>query len=273
MSQVINTNTLSLIAQNNLNKSQATLGTAIQRLSSGLRINSAKDDAAGQAISNRFTSKINGLTQAARNANDGTSIAQTTEGALNEVNDNLQKIRTLTVQAKNGTNTESDKKSIQDEIEQRLAEIDRISDQTEFNGIKVLSQDQSLSIQVGADDKQTIDITLKKMDAKSLGMEKYDVTTATAADADKLLETVSKAVDTVSSLRSGLGAVQNRFDSVINTLNTTVVNLTASQSRIQDADMATEVSNMSKGNMLQSAGTAVLAQANQAPQNILSLLR
>ncbi|MEB5707579.1 flagellin N-terminal helical domain-containing protein [Pantoea anthophila] len=270
MMQVINTNTLSLIAQNNLNKSQATLGTAIERLSSGRRINSAKDDAAGQAISNRFSAKINGLTQAARNANDGTSIAQTTEGALNEVNDNLQKIRTLTVQAKNGTNTDSDKQSIQDEIKQRLAEIDRISEQTEFNGIKVLSKDQSLSIQVGADDKQTIDIELKKMDSAELKMDDYDVT---GADTDTLLATVDAALSTVSSLRSGLGAVQNRFDSVVNTLNSTVVNLTASQSRIQDADMATEVSNMSKGNMLQQAGTAVLAQANQSPQNILSLLR
>lgn len=268
--QVINTNTLSLIAQNNLNKSQATLGTAIERLSSGRRINSAKDDAAGQAISNRFSAKINGLTQAARNANDGTSIAQTTEGALNEVNDNLQKIRTLTVQAKNGTNTDSDKQSIQDEIKQRLAEIDRISEQTEFNGIKVLSKDQSLSIQVGADDKQTIDIELKKMDSAELKMDDYDVT---GADTDTLLATVDAALSTVSSLHSGLGAVQNRFDSVVNTLNSTVVNLTASQSRIQDADMATEVSNMSKGNMLQQAGTAVLAQANQSPQNILSLLR
>ncbi len=268
--QVINTNTLSLIAQNNLNKSQATLGTAIERLSSGRRINSAKDDAAGQAISNRFSAKINGLTQAARNANDGTSIAQTTEGALNEVNDNLQKIRTLTVQAKNGTNTDSDKQSIQDEIKQRLAEIDRISEQTEFNGIKVLSKDQSLSIQVGADDKQTIDIELKKMDSAELKMDDYDVT---GADTDTLLATVDAALSTVSSLRSGLDAVQNRFDSVVNTLNSTVVNLTASQSRIQDADMATEVSNMSKGNMLQQAGTAVLAQANQSPQNILSLLR
>lgn len=270
MSQVINTNTLSLIAQNNLNKSQSTLGTAIQRLSSGLRINSAKDDAAGQAISNRFTSKINGLTQAARNANDGTSIAQTTEGALDEVNDNLQKIRTLTVQAQNGTNSDSDKKSIQDEITQRLAEINRISDQTEFNGVKVLSTDQTLSIQVGADDDQTIDIHLNLMNADKLGMSAYDVT---ATGSNNLLATVDAALDQVSSLRSGLGAVQNRFDSVVNNLNSTIINLSASQSRIQDADMATEVSNMSKGNILQSAGTAVLAQANQAPQNILSLLR
>ena len=268
--QVINTKTLRFLAQSNLNQSQATLATAIERLPTGRRINSAKDDAAGQAISNRFSAKINGLTQAARNANDGTSIAQTTEGALNEVNDNLQKIRTLTVQAKNGTNTDSDKQSIQDEIKQRLAEIDRISEQTEFNGIKVLSKDQSLSIQVGADDKQTIDIELKKMDSAELKMDDYDVT---GTDTDTLLATVDAALSTVSSLRSGLGAVQNRFDSVVNTLNSTVVNLTASQSRIQDADMATEVSNMSKGNMLQQAGTAVLAQANQSPQNILSLLR
>ncbi|BDI53805.1 hypothetical protein EsCd1KSP079_05251 [Escherichia sp. KS167_9B] len=175
MSQVINTNALSLVAQNNLNKSQSTLGTAIQRLSSGLRINSAKDDAAGQAISNRFTASISGLTQASRNANDGISIAQTTEGALNEVNDNLQNIRRLTVQAQNGTNSDSDRESIQDEINARLDEINRISDQTQFNGVKVLSSDQSLSIQVGANDSETIDIQLNKTDTKSLGMDDFTV--------------------------------------------------------------------------------------------------
>ncbi len=271
MAQVINTNALSLMAQNNLNRSQSSLGTAIQRLSSGLRINSAKDDAAGQAISNRFTASINGLTQASRNANDGISIAQTTEGALNEVNDNLQNIRRLTVQAKNGTNSDSDKSSIQDEIKQRLSEIDRISAQTQFNGVKVLSSDQTLSIQVGANDGETIDISLKKMDSAELGMDTFDVTTAT--DSDKLLDTVDKALSQVDSLRSGLGAAQNRFDSVINNLNSTVNNLSESRSRIQDADFATEVSNMSRANILQSAGTTVLAQANQVPQNVLSLLR
>lgn len=271
MAQVINTNALSLMAQNNLNRSQSSLGTAIQRLSSGLRINSAKDDAAGQAISNRFTASINGLTQASRNANDGISIAQTTEGALNEVNDNLQNIRRLTVQAKNGTNSDSDKSSIQDEIKQRLSEIDRISAQTQFNGVKVLSSDQTLSIQVGANDGETIDISLKKMDSTELGMDTFDVTTAT--DSDKLLDTVDKALSQVDSLRSGLGAAQNRFDSVINNLNSTVNNLSESRSRIQDADFATEVSNMSRANILQSAGTTVLAQANQVPQNVLSLLR
>ncbi len=156
MAQVINTNSLSLMAQNNLNKSQSSLGTAIERLSSGLRINSAKDDAAGQAISNRFTANIKGLTQASRNANDGISLAQTTEGALNEVNDNLQNIRRLSVQAQNGSNSSSDLKSIQDEITQRLSEINRISEQTDFNGVKVLSSDQKLTIQVGANDGETI---------------------------------------------------------------------------------------------------------------------
>ncbi|CAI2440799.1 FliC/FljB family flagellin [Serratia proteamaculans] len=175
MAQVINTNSLSLMAQNNLNKSQSSLGTAIERLSSGLRINSAKDDAAGQAISNRFTANIKGLTQASRNANDGISLSQTTEGALNEVNDNLQNIRRLTVQSQNGSNSSSDLKSIQDEITQRLSEINRISAQTDFNGVKVLSSDQKLTIQVGANDGETIDIDLQKIDAKQLGLETFSV--------------------------------------------------------------------------------------------------
>ncbi|MGL5423643.1 FliC/FljB family flagellin [Serratia fonticola] len=175
MAQVINTNSLSLMAQNNLNKSQSSLGTAIERLSSGLRINSAKDDAAGQAISNRFTANIKGLTQASRNANDGISLAQTTEGALNEVNDNLQNIRRLTVQSQNGSNSSSDLQSIQDEISQRLNEINRISEQTDFNGVKVLSGDQKLTIQVGANDGETIDIDLKNINAKTLGLDKFSV--------------------------------------------------------------------------------------------------
>ena len=370
MAQVINTNSLSLVAQNNLNKSQSSLGTAIQRLSSGVRINSAKDDAAGQAISNRFTSNINGLTQASRNANDGISIAQTTEGALNEVNDNLQNIRRLAVQSQNGTNSESDRKSIQDEIDARLAEINRISEQTEFNGVKVLSSDQTLNIQVGSNDGQTIEINLSKMNSTTLGMDGFDATKVAtklsvgsklsgdasgtaanvvldqtqldamkdaafsaggsgdiystkdgsgntvyvavgkdstgadvavtmdatfsagsggaadtvsfskgaAATADQMagvgqLKAIDDALAQVDELRSGLGAVQNRFDSVISNLNSTVNNLSESRSRILDADFASEVSNMSRANILQSAGVTVLAQANQVPQNVLSLLR
>ncbi len=175
MAQVINTNSISLVAQNNLNKSQSSLGTAIERLSSGLRINSAKDYAAGQAIANRFTSNINGLTQASRNANDGISLAQTTEGALDQINGNLQAVRTLTVQAQTGTNSASDLQSIQDEVNQRLAEVNRISDQTYFNGVKVLSADKSLNIQVGSDDGQTISIALKKTDASTLGLATFNV--------------------------------------------------------------------------------------------------
>jgi len=175
MAAVINTNYLSLVAQNNLNKSQSALGSAIERLSSGLRINSAKDDAAGQAIANRFTANVRGLTQAARNANDGISLAQTTEGALNEINNNLQRIRELTVQATNGTNSGSDLQSIQDEITQRLEEIDRVSGQTQFNGVKVLAADNSMKIQVGANDGEIITIDLKQINADTLGLDGFNV--------------------------------------------------------------------------------------------------
>ncbi|OAT37068.1 FliC/FljB family flagellin [Proteus myxofaciens] len=386
MAQVINTNVLSLVTQNNLNRSQSALGNAIQRLSSGLRINSAKDDAAGQAISNRFTANVKGLTQAARNANDGISIAQTTEGALNEINNNLQRIRELTVQAKNGSNSESDIKSIQEEVTQRTAEINRISEQTQFNGVKVLSGDTALNLQIGANDKEQISVDLKKMDATTLGIDKLDLSVKTSGphgskassmeitgkvsasdpytkqnfdidttslkttlqasnetlsdvyygvdsngkedksklvievkdkngdtkfyegtqDTSNVLKTADKtfipggkieltkgteiksaspsindaplkglddALAQVDSLRSAMGAVQNRLESTVNNLNNTVTNLSAANSRILDADYATEVSNMSKGQILQQAGTAVLAQANQAPQNVLSLLR
>lgn len=507
MAQVINTNSLSLLTQNNLNKSQSSLSSAIQRLSSGMRINSAKDDAAGQAIANRFTSNIKGLTQASRNANDGISVAQTTEGALSEINNNLQRVRELTVQATNGTNSQSDLDSIQAEITQRLSEIDRVSGQTQFNGVKVLAtDDNTLKIQVGANDNETIDINLQEISSKTLGLDKLNVqaeykvsskpvavatytdgytdgaalvtsgfngdatgkfgTPATAvtltgntvkwdeatnkyygsvtvagdaskngdyelnvdastgevtlanttkatipgsatsvnnhkdvalrtvpsltaaktaltasgvasADvdaatlekvtltdkngkevdggyalkagnnyykvdydgkggavsaktvsytdgtgatktaairlggADKKTEVVSinnktylakaaerhdfakepslteaateatanplsqidAALAKVDSFRSDLGAVQNRFDSAITNLGNTVNNLSSARSRIEDADYATEVSNMSRAQILQQAGTSVLAQANQTTQNVLSLLR
>ncbi|HEY1844040.1 MAG TPA: flagellin [Buttiauxella sp.] len=503
MAQVINTNSLSLMAQTNLNKSQASLGTAIQRLSSGLRINSAKDDAAGQAITNRFTASIEGMTQAARNANDGISLAQTTEGALNEINDNVLNIRRLTEQALNGTNSESDKKSIQEEIDARLQEIGRIAKDTEFNGVNVLDGSTSqLKIQIGAKDGQTIDINLPAMDLEKLGIDGFsvvdslnkgskldaptlstsgasvaaggkisannvagtgftemDVTagdlssiateigagnsatditlfsvgsgsdmktyaydianktatevtieaedtgafdsvkkgaelssvdtdilltdksaitgtgaiyksgkditvddgaggtvsmklstenldeianqvfgdassaanmqlfgmddgagnmsyyavhvdadgnrtgkavdlefdgttfTATAGTAmstkdfqaveastagamnDEKLKTLDAALAQVDSFRSGLGAVQNRFGSIISNLNTTVNNMTEARSRILDADFSSEVSAMSRANILQQAGVTVLGQANQVPQNVLSLLR
>src|SRR5690554_895433 len=165
---VINTNITSMIGQSNLSKSQNALQTSMERLSSGLRINSAKDDAAGQAIANRMTAQITGLAQAQRNANDGISIAQTAEGSLNQVNDNLQRIRELSVQAANGTNSQADLQSIQDEIDQRLSEIDRISAETNFNGVKVLSADDELTIQVGANDNETITVNLQKINSDTL---------------------------------------------------------------------------------------------------------
>lgn len=479
MAQVINTNALSLMAQNNLNKSQNSLGTAIERLSSGLRINSAKDDAAGMAISNRFTSSVRGLTQATRNANDGISLAQTTEGALEEVNENLQRIRELTVQAKNGTNSKEDRESIKKEITARLDEIGRIAESTNFNGVKMLDGSQEkLSIQIGDKDGQTIDIKLPKMALGSLGLdtfakdfekiidslpmdskftaagtaradgdtftvpgmtEQFELTTAElgkiataiggaaattevftvddgkgnmrffAADsaipgsqvelniaftdgtpgnpttidtvsvkekisdldidilrngpselknlknqgigaqigsklideatlnqmsndifgadmadtemqifkadngnyfavnkdgevksftwddaaggatavadasardthevqkvANHLLDRLDSAMTDVNSFRSDLGAIQNRFGSIIANLNSTVINTSEARSRIQDADFSVEVSAMSRANILQQAAVSVLSQANQVPQNVLSLLR
>ncbi|WP_286089138.1 flagellin [Enterobacter sichuanensis] len=272
---VINTNLLSLTTQNNLNKSQSSLGTAIERLSSGLRINSAKDDAAGQAIANRMTAQIKGMTQAARNANDGISMAQTAEGSLNEINNNLQRVRELAVQASNGTNSTSDLASLQDEVTARLEEIDRVAGKTDFNGIKLLNGSAGASgvvkIQVGANDQDTIDLDLSgaKADSTTLGVKNINLKSMQSTD----LATIDAAIATVDKARSGLGAVQNRFTSAINNLNNTSNNLSAAQSRIQDADYATEVSNMSRAQILQQAGTSVLSQANQVPQTVLSLLR
>ncbi|MGC0810012.1 FliC/FljB family flagellin [Pantoea agglomerans] len=426
MAQVINTNSLSLITQNNINKNQSALSTSMERLSSGLRINSAKDDAAGQAIANRFTSNIKGLTQAARNANDGISAAQTTEGALSEINNNLQRVRELTVQSQNGTNSDSDLGSIQDEIKSRLSEIDRVSGQTQFNGVNVLAKDGAMKIQVGANDGETINIDLKKIDSSTLGLSGFGVSknalktsdaitqvgasgslkdvdlsavaTALKVDASSLslknvqtsagaatstyvvssgsdnyavsvddttgkvalnttdvsytdsangvtagtmsgqfvkvggdatgaaqgyvtvqgkdyntaagaivnggatgttavasnigdiasatntnvhtgsatanpLALLDKAIASVDNFRSSLGAVQNRLNSAVTNLNNTTTNLSAAQSRIQDADYATEVSNMSKAQIVQQAGNSVLSKANQVPQQVLSLLQ
>ena len=211
MSSVINTNSLSLLTQNNLSKSQSSLHTAIERLSSGMRINSAKDDSAGQAIANRFTSNIKGLAQAQRNANDGISLAQTTEGALAEINTNLQRVRELAVQSSNGSNSAADKTSIQAEITQRLAEIDRTSAQTDFNGTKVLAADKTLSIQVGASDGQTIAIGMKQIDSSTLGLTGFSVSglssPITSFSSTSSGVTTKAAVDmsgiTVSGMSSG----------------------------------------------------------------------
>ncbi len=430
---VINTNITSLIGQQNLNKSQNDLSTAMERLSSGLRINSAKDDAAGQAIANRMSSTVTGLNQASRNANDGISLAQTAEGALDQINDNLQRVRELTVQAQNETNSQSDLDSIQNEIDQRLSEINRVSKETSFNGTTVLDGDKSLSIQIGSQDGQSISINLKDVSTAALklggfnvngsvkveadlsglaagdgssgsaketlvsykdssgstayavkneegatttysaalidstngavttgtglatdptgateiadgttvqsnrttvdtsdlsdpatslnsytakdGSTQYaidvgngnyqsaniDATTgkvtigsddvtqavtdagdATAVADDAQIETsgtvnplaqLDSAIKDIDNFRSDLGAIQNRFESAIDNISTTSTNISAARSRIEDADYAVEVSNMTRAQILQQAGTSVLAQANQVPQGVLSLLQ
>ncbi|GAB2798416.1 flagellin FliC [Halomonas shantousis] len=293
---VINTNITALIGQNNLNKSQSAQQTAMERLSSGLRINSAKDDAAGQAIANRMSSQITGLNQASRNANDGISLAQTAEGALDQVNDNLQRIRELTVQAQNDTNSASDIDSIQKEVNERLAEINRVTEQTSFNGTDVFggASGTSFSIQVGANDTETISIEIGQSNsagsASTTGWDMYDTSATNSVTivngnsrditnkgfdvlSTNALATLDNKLKAVDNTRSDLGAVQNRFESAIDNITTTSTNLSAARSRIQDADYATEVSNMTRANILQQAGTSVLSQANQTPQSVLSLLR
>jgi len=307
---VINTNYLALVSQNNLRTSKSALGSAIERLSSGLRINNSKDDAAGMAIANRMTAQIRGMTQAARNANDGISLAQTAEGNLKEINGNLQRIRELAVQAANDTNSENDRKAINTEIAQRMSEIDRIAKSADFNGTKLLDEkgsggaaqqmERKVSFHVGANTDETQDvITIDQntlIDATLAGLELTDggdnnnppadggntalADSSKAADAGetaesarKLIEKIDKAMGKVDTGRANLGAIQNRFESTINNLNNTINNLSASRSRIEDADYAVEVSNMTRAQILQQAGTSVLAQANQVPQTVLSLLR
>ncbi|MCW6026640.1 flagellin [Stenotrophomonas sp. SRS1] len=390
MAQVINTNTMSLNAQRNLSTSGSSLATTIQRLSSGLRINSAKDDAAGLAISERFGTQIRGTDVAIRNANDGISLAQVAEGSLTEVGNNLQRIRELAVQASNATNSASDRKALQAEVEQLVSEIDRVAKQSDFNGTKLLDGSfTSQLFQVGANAGQSIAIN-NVVDAKAdaLGNAKFAaastgatitvaeaaaglsgvvingaaigdiaakdntadfsaaaaaainskigetgvyaevVTTAgtpdthalklTSVEADRdlvitgtpapgftlstvaaptaaaaaatgqfvkdlnvssyvgaqqALEIVDKALESVNSVRADLGAIQNRFTSVVANLQTSSENLSASRSRIRDTDFAKETAELTRTQILQQAGTAMLAQANQVPQNVLSLLQ
>ena len=396
MTSVINTNISSLTAQRNLNSSQSSLATSMQRLSSGLRINSAKDDAAGLAISDRMTSQIRGMNQAVRNANDGISLAQTAEGALGEIGNNLQRIRELSVQSSNATNSTSDRTAIQAEVTQLTSEIDRVSKQSDFNGTKLLDGSFSSQLfQVGANAGQTIGVSkIANSTAGALGNVKFaadrvgaaaagataaatvpgsmtglvlngvtintvnykltdnaaqvgattaaginaqmgetglrataDATTGavtleslkankdftvtagtlqggvtavglggtadtavTAAatanfsflsnvdvtsvkGAQQAMEIVDAALTQVSSSRAELGAVQNRFTSVVTNLQTNSENTSASRSRIQDADFAAETANLSRAQILQQAGTAMVAQANQLPQSVLSLLK
>jgi len=384
MAAIINTNVASLNAQRNLSSSQSTLNTSMQRLSSGLRINSAKDDAAGLAISERFTAQIRGLDVASRNANDGISLAQTAEGALGEVTNNLQRIRELAVQSANASNSSTDRAALQTEAAQLLSEVDRVAGQTKFNGVALIDGSFTSAVfQVGANSGETITVsslvdanvaalgtvtsatgqssavtaidTLTAVGAGALlingtdvgagigaagsaqqrvgqvvdAINNYSTTTGvnaafdsatnrivltseadivatgtddgsltgfdvTGADGDATAATttgltgldlssyagaslaikqIDSALGQVNSARATLGAIQNRFSSVVSNIASTSENLTASRSRVQDADFAKETAAMTRGQILQQAGTAILSQANSAPQNVLSLLR
>jgi flagellin len=272
---VINTNIMSLTAQRNLNASQSDLATSIQRLSSGLRINSAKDDAAGLAIATRMTSQINGLNQAVRNANDGISMAQTTESALNEVTNNLQRIRDLAVEAANGTYSLDDRAALDVEVQQRLSEVDRIASKTTFNGQNVLNGSLgSVAFQVGANVGDTVSVNFSTIDATTatLGVAGTSVTGADATNANATITAVDAALKTVNTARSTLGAVQNRFQSTVANLQSISESTSASRSQIQDADFAAETASMSRAQILQQAGVSVLSQANAMPQTVLKLL-
>lgn len=268
----INTNVQSLTAQINLARSAVSLGKSVERLSSGLRINSAADNAAGQAIANRMTAQIRGMKQAERNANDGISLLQTQEAGLGEINTNLQRIRELAVQAASDTNTASDRTSISTEITQRVQEIDRIAQTAAFNGTKLLAAAGNLNIQVGSQATTNDQISLTTISATSTTLGVNALTVTSAATSQTSITSIDAAIATVDTARSTIGAKQNRLESTVNNLATTVENLSAARSRIQDTDYASEVSEMTKAQILQQAGNSVLSQANSIPQGVLKLL-
>jgi flagellin len=276
----VNTNLFSLNAQRELSTSQSSLATSMQRLSSGLRINSAADDAAGLAISQRMASQVNGMNVAIRNANDGISLAQTADGALASVGDSLQRMRELAVQAQNSTNSGSDKDSLNQEFQQLGAEIGRVLGGTSFNGAAILGGSAgTLTFQVGANTtaNDTITVTTTNMvtDASITAVTgaKIDSTVASGTALNTVINNIDSAINDVNSQRAVFGATQNRFNAVVTNLQSSVENQSAASSRITDADFAAETANMSRAQILQQAGTAMVAQANQLPQSVLKLLQ
>ncbi|NKI93144.1 flagellin domain-containing protein [Rhizobacter sp. SG703] len=280
MPQTINTNIVSLNAQRNLNMSQSALAVSMQRLSSGLRVNSAKDDAAGLAIAERMNAQVRGMNVAVRNANDGISMAQTAEGALSKVGDALQRMRELTVQARNSTNSGSDKDSLNKEFRQLSDEITRVLGGTTFNGQPILASTGTQTFQVGANTtvNDTINITTVDLtvDASIVAVTGATVVIDSTQSPDNLASTIDfidDALDLVNDTRATYGASQSRFDSVISNLQTAVENQSAARSRIMDADFAAETASLSRAQILQQAGNAMVAQANQLPQQVLQLLK
>ncbi len=286
MPQTINTNLISLNAQRNLSTSTSSLSTSMQRLSSGMRVNSAKDDAAGLSIADRMNTQVRGMKTAMRNANDGISMSQVAEGALGNVTNMLQRMRELSVQAANGTNSTSDRLSISAEYMELANESRRTLSGTQFNGQSILATSTASSFQIGANTSSTLDIiTVAAFNWTTIGA----ITTAVGANVTSAPTTspsgtdgsfaltaiaaLDAAIDAINSQRAAFGAVQNRFDNIISNLMVGQENQTAARSRIMDADYAEETASMSRANILQQAGNAMVAQANQQPQQVLALLR
>jgi flagellin len=279
MPSIINTNIASLNAQRNASSTQLSLATSMQRLSSGMRVNSSKDDAAGLAIAERMQSQIRGMNVAVRNANDGISLSQTAEGALSKVGDSLQRMRELGVQARNATNTTTDLDSIGKEFTELGSEIQRVLAGTTFNGKAILGAEAGAQLfQIGANTtvNDSVTVTTVNMtgdaDITAVTADVID-NTKTAADLKTTIDNIDAAINTVSSNRATLGAAQNRFEAVISNLMVSVENQSSARSRIMDADYASETANLSRAQILQQAGSAMISQANQMPQQVLSLLR
>ena len=287
MPQTINTNLVSLNAQRNLNASQSALATSMQRLSSGLRVNSAKDDAAGLAIAERMNTQLRGMNVAIRNANDAISLSQTAEGALGKVGDILQRMRELAVQSANGTNSTADRASLNEEFVQLAQEATRTLGGTQFNGQNILATTASSTFQIGANGTSNIDrITVGNFnwagETTITALLSTGILTGTGVPTQQItdigtaqtaLGTIDTAIDRINSQRATFGAVQNRFENVIATLQVASENQAAARSRIMDADYASETANLSRASILQQAGNAMVAQANQLPQAVLALLR
>ncbi|MBJ7552785.1 flagellin [Marinomonas spartinae] len=293
MALYVNTNISSLNAQRQLMKSGSTLDVAFQRLSSGKRINSAADDAAGLQVSNRLSAQVNGLNQSVRNANDGISVAQTAEGALDETTNMLQRIRTLSLQASNGSNTDEDRKAIQQEVGQLSKEINRVASDTTFGGRNLLDGTYDGVFQVGADSNQTISFNMKNAGAagsidfagnggftmsglSSQASSQVSISTASVTsmtNAQSMVSVVDSMISAVDSKRAELGAIQNRFSSTVNNLSNITENVTAARARIEDTDFAKETAALTSAQILQQASSSILSQANQRPQTALSLLR
>lgn len=272
----INTNISAMKASNASISANKALGTSMERLSTGKRINSAKDDAAGLAISTSMTSSIKGMSQAIRNSNDGISLAQTAEGALGEVTNMLQRVRELAVQSASGTYSDTtDRAYMQAEVDQLTEQMDQVISNSEFNGVKLFDGTvASVTIQTGSESADTVDLTmadLTSLAASGGAAGSYDVSTATAANT--LLGTVDTELDSISSARATLGAGQSRLESVVNNLTSNVTNLSDARSRIEDTDYSTETTALAKAQILSQASTAMISQANQSQQNVLSLLR